>query len=115
MYVEMPEVDTELEKGEQLTVLESVKAVAEVYTSVSGKVTEVNEELENSPNLINEHPFGKGLYTIIHTLSSIKKLLLALSLSIGWLAKLEVSNAEEELADLMTQEQYNQHISEGSL
>ena len=51
---------TELEKGDQVSTLESVKAVAEVYTSLSGKVTEVNEELENSPNLINEDPFGNG-------------------------------------------------------
>ena len=64
--MEMPEVGTELEKGEQLTVLESVKAVAEVYTSVSGKVTEINEELESAPNLINDDPLGKG--TIITSL-----------------------------------------------
>ena len=53
---------TEVEKGNQVFVLESVKAVAEVYTSLSGKVTEVNSELENSPNLINEAPFGDGKY-----------------------------------------------------
>lgn len=59
----MPEVGSELEKGDQLTVLESVKAVAEVYTSLSGKVAEVNSELENSPNLINDDPLGKGMVT----------------------------------------------------
>jgi glycine cleavage system H protein len=87
VYVALPEVGSELEKDKQLTELDSVKAVAEVYTPLSGKVTEVNTELENSPNLINEDPFGKG-----------------------WLAKLEVTNAEEEMADLMTDEQYRQYI-----
>lgn len=62
MYVELPEVGAEVERGEQLSVLESVKAVAEVYTSLTGKVTEVNEELENSPNLVNEEPFDNGRY-----------------------------------------------------
>ena len=51
---------SELEKGDQLSVLESVKAVAEVYTSLSGKVIEVNEELEKNPNLINDDPLGEG-------------------------------------------------------
>jgi hypothetical protein len=61
VYVELPVVGTEVEKGDQVSVFESVKAVAEVYTSLSGEVTEVNEELENSPNLINDEPFGKGM------------------------------------------------------
>jgi glycine cleavage system H protein len=91
VYVELPVVGTEVEKGDQVSVFESVKAVAEVYTSLSGEVTEVNEELENSPNLINEDSFGKG-----------------------WLAKLKVSNAEE-VADLMTHEQYEQYIAQGDV
>ena len=60
MYVALPEVGNELEQDEQLTELDSVKAVAEVYTPLSGKVTEVNTELENTPNLINDDPLGKG-------------------------------------------------------
>jgi glycine cleavage system H protein len=92
VYVELPVVGTEVEKGDQVSVFESVKAVAEVYTSLSGEVTEVNEELENSPNLINDEPFGKG-----------------------WLAKLQVSNADEEVADLMTHEQYEQYIAQGDV
>ena len=55
-------MDSDLEKGDQLGTLESVKAVAEVYTAISGKVTEVNSELENSPNLINDDPHGNGKY-----------------------------------------------------
>ena len=61
VYVELPVVGTEVEKGDQVSVFESVKAVAEVYTSLSGEVTEVNEELENSPHLINDEPFDKGM------------------------------------------------------
>ena len=60
MYVALPEVGSEVEQDEQLAELDSVKAVAEVYAPFSGKVTEVNTELENTPNLINEEPFGKG-------------------------------------------------------
>ena len=63
MYVEIPEVGTVVEQGEQLSVLESVKAVADVNAVVSGKVTGVNSALENSPSLINEQPFGDGTKT----------------------------------------------------
>lgn len=53
-YVELPEVGKEVNKGDVLCELESVKAVSEVYAPVSGEVVEVNEELEDSPELINE-------------------------------------------------------------
>ena len=108
----MPEVGTELEKGDQLTVLESVKAVAEVYTSLTGKVTEVNTELETSPDLINDDPFGQG--TKPHPPYPQQFHIEFLHL-LGWLAKLEVSNAETELSDLMTEEEYNQHIKEDGM
>ena len=58
--MELPEVGSVLEAQDQLGVLESVKAVAEVYSPVSGKVIDVNRELENSPNKINEDPLGEG-------------------------------------------------------
>ncbi len=59
-YVELPEVGKEVNKGDVLCELESVKAVSEVYAPVSGEVVEVNEELEDSPELINEDPTGTG-------------------------------------------------------
>ena len=64
VFVELPEVGSVLEANEQFGVLESVKAVAEVYSPVSGKVTGVNRELENSPNKINEDPLGEGISMI---------------------------------------------------
>lgn len=62
VYVNLPEVGAEFEKGDELGSLESVKAVSEVYSPLSGKITEVNTELDTQPNLINEHPFGEGNY-----------------------------------------------------
>jgi glycine cleavage system H protein len=60
VYVELPEVDDELEQGDQLGVVESVKAAGDVYAPVSGTVVAVNEELEDAPELVNEEPFGGG-------------------------------------------------------
>lgn len=57
VFVELPDVDQEVEAGEQFIVLESVKAVSDVYAPVSGTVVEVNEELLDTPELINESPF----------------------------------------------------------
>ncbi|NLX26241.1 MAG: glycine cleavage system protein GcvH [Lentisphaerae bacterium] len=59
-FVELPEVGTTLEAGDEAAVVESVKAAADVYAPVSGEVVEVNEELEESPDLINIDAFGKG-------------------------------------------------------
>lgn len=60
VYVELPEIDDELEKGELFGVVESVKAASDVYLPLSGTVVEVNEELLDAPELINEDAFGDG-------------------------------------------------------
>ena len=60
VFVETPEVGASFKKGEEAGTLESVKAVAEVYTPVSGKVLAVNEALEESPELINQAPYTDG-------------------------------------------------------
>ena len=61
VYVELPEVDDELEKEELFGVVESVKAASDVYLPLSGTVVvEVNEELLDSPELINADAFGAG-------------------------------------------------------
>jgi glycine cleavage system H protein len=60
VYVELPEVGDTLEKGEEFGTVESVKAASEMYTPVSGEVIAVNEELEDSPELVNQDPFGVG-------------------------------------------------------
>ncbi len=60
VFVDLPEVGDEVEEGEGFAVVESVKAVSDVYAPVSGEVTAVNEELEDNPELINESPYDKG-------------------------------------------------------
>ncbi len=60
VYVELPEVDTELTTEEACGVIESVKAASDMYAPLDGTVTEVNEELDGEPELINSAPFGEG-------------------------------------------------------
>jgi glycine cleavage system H protein len=60
VYVELPEVGTGVGTGEELGTLESVKAVSEFLAPVAGEVTEINERLEEEPNLVNEDPYGDG-------------------------------------------------------
>ena len=61
-----------LKKGESLGVVESVKSVSDLYSPLSGKIVEVNENLKDRPQLINEDPYGKG-----------------------WIVKIELENREE--------------------
>ena len=60
VYVELPDVGTGVDTGDELGTLESVKAVSEFLTPVGGEVIEVNERLEDNPNLVNEDPYGEG-------------------------------------------------------
>ena len=60
VHVEMPEVGDELDAGDAVCEVEAVKAVAEVYTPVAGKVVEVNEALDGSEETINNDPYGEG-------------------------------------------------------
>ncbi|MBS3818643.1 glycine cleavage system protein GcvH [bacterium] len=60
VYVETPKKGTQLAFHQSLGVIESVKAVSDVYAPVSGEVVAVNEKLEESPELVNEDPHGKG-------------------------------------------------------
>ncbi len=79
VYVELPEVGQEVEKGEAVAVVESVKAAEDVYAPLSGEVVEVNEDLPDNPEWVNEDPYGKA-----------------------WFFKVKVSNAAEydELLDV---------------
>ncbi|EKF50128.1 glycine cleavage system protein H [Thermosipho africanus H17ap60334] len=81
-YVDLPEVGKVIEKGEQLCTIESVKAASSVYAPVSGKIIEVNEKLDTTPELISDSAEEEG-----------------------WIAKIEISD-ESELEDLMTEEEY---------
>ncbi len=86
VYVELPEVDDEFEKGDEVATVESVKAASPVIIPVSGKIVEINEELEDAPETVNQDPHGKG-----------------------WFFKVELSDISE-LDSLMTAEQYKEFI-----
>jgi glycine cleavage system H protein len=88
VFVELPEVDAEVAQGGALGAVESVKAVSDVYAPVGGKVVEVNEELLDSPELINDDPYGEG-----------------------WIAKIEPSGLEADLANLMDAEKYKAYLA----
>ncbi len=88
VYVELPEVGDEVTAGEPFGSVESVKTVSELYSPVSGKVVEVNEELEDSPEKVNESAYGEG-----------------------WMIVVEMSNPAD-LDELMTAEKYKAMVSE---
>ncbi|MDX8395412.1 MAG: glycine cleavage system protein GcvH [Mariprofundaceae bacterium] len=87
VFVELPEIGRELEVEDAFAVVESVKAVSDVYAPVAGEVTEVNEELEVSPEKVNEDPYGAG-----------------------WIAKIKVSNIDD--ARLMDPTTYATYLEE---
>lgn len=60
VFVELPEVGDEVGAGDQVAVVESVKTASDIYAPVAGVITEVNEALDASPELINEDPYGEG-------------------------------------------------------
>ncbi|OGT45398.1 MAG: glycine cleavage system protein H [Gammaproteobacteria bacterium RIFCSPHIGHO2_12_FULL_41_20] len=60
VYVELPEVDSQFQHGQECAVVESVKAAADIYCPIGGEVIEVNEAALGNPQLINEDPYGKG-------------------------------------------------------
>lgn len=87
VFVEMPTVGREIKKGENFGVVESVKAVSDLYSPVSGKVIEVNEKLEGEPSLVNDDPFGEG-----------------------WILKLEATNPAE-LDEILTPDKYEELVA----
>ena len=86
VFVELPSEGDELTKGDDFGVIESIKAVSDLYAPVSGTVTAVNDELVEEPELVNESPFGEG-----------------------WMIELELSD-ESELDDLLSPEEYGEQI-----
>ena len=65
VFVDLPDVDDEVSTGDDVAVAESVKAASDVYAPITGKVVEVNEDLDDSPELVNSDPYGDGwLYKI---------------------------------------------------
>lgn len=65
VYVELPEVDLDVAAGDEVCVLESVKAASDVFSPLSGKIIAINEDLEDAPGLVNTDPYQDGwLYKI---------------------------------------------------
>ena len=62
VYVELPEVGAECQAGDEIAVVESVKAASDIYAPVAGTVVEVNAKLEDSPELVNESPYADGWF-----------------------------------------------------
>ena len=87
VFVELPEVDTELTQFEKMGEIESVKAVSDLYTPVGGRITERNEQVIDNPALVNEGPYEQG-----------------------WMLRIEISQMAE-LDKLMTAEQYESFLS----
>jgi glycine cleavage system H protein len=65
VFVEVPEVGTEVERGASFSEVESTKSVSEIYAPVSGTIAEVNAELADSPERLNDDPYGEGWICII--------------------------------------------------
>ncbi len=89
VFVELPEVGQVFDTGDELGTIESVKAVAEIYTPVAGEVVEVNESVSDDPELLNEDPHGEG-----------------------WLLKVRFSSASD-LKDLMKADKYEEYVKSG--
>ena len=62
VFVELPEIGREMDKGDEAAVVESVKAASEVYSPIGGEVIEVNETLEDAPETVNASPDGDGWF-----------------------------------------------------
>jgi glycine cleavage system H protein len=61
-YIELPDVDRQVEAGEEIAVVESVKAASDIYAPISGKIAEINGALDANPELTNKDPLGEGWF-----------------------------------------------------
>ncbi|RMG01690.1 MAG: glycine cleavage system protein GcvH [Nitrospirae bacterium] len=88
VYIDLPDLDSEIEKDAEFSEIESTKATSSVIAPVSGTVIEVNEELDESPEIINEEPYDKG-----------------------WICVVEMSDPSE-LDDLLDASDYERYVEE---
>ena len=79
VFVELPEVGDQFTKGDVMAVAESVKAASDIYAPISGKITSINENLEESPELVNESPYEFGWMVLIEPKGKVNGLLDAAS------------------------------------
>jgi glycine cleavage system H protein len=89
VFVELPEIGQVFDANDELGTIESVKAVAEVFTPVAGEVIEVNDAVVDDPELLNEDPHGEG-----------------------WLIKIRFSSADD-LKTMMKAEEYEEYVQSG--
>lgn len=89
VFAELPEVGQTFEAHDEIGTIESVKAVAEIYTPVAGEIIEVNEELADDPATLNDDPHGDG-----------------------WMVRIKIESAAD-LDDLMNAEQYQEYVDGG--
>lgn len=88
VFLELPEIDTEFNKGESFATVESVKAASEIYMPIAGKVVEVNNDAVDAPEILNEDAWEKG-----------------------WLVKIEATgDIATEQADLLEYEDYKEEL-----
>jgi glycine cleavage system H protein len=88
VFVELPEVGATISAGDSIAVIESVKAASDTYAPISGEITEINEELEDSPERINDDPYGDG-----------------------WMYRVKMEDPGE-VADLLNAESYTESIDD---
>jgi len=88
VFVELPEIGEVFSKGDTFGTIESVKAVSDLYMPVGGEIIEINEDLENAPELVNSSPYEDG-----------------------WMVKIEITD-EEQLTDLMDNKAYEVYLKE---
>jgi glycine cleavage system H protein len=88
VFVELPELESSVSAGDSVAVIESVKAASDTYAPVSGEIIEVNDELEDSPERINDDPYGDG-----------------------WMYKIKMEDPDE-IGDLLDAEAYTESIEE---
>ncbi|WP_223066671.1 glycine cleavage system protein GcvH [Paenibacillus caui] len=90
VFVELPDLGTEVDAEDGIGTIESVKTVSDLFSPVSGSVVEVNDKLQDAPELVNEDPYGGG-----------------------WMVKIKLSGSgEEAFAKLLDAEAYGKHIDE---
>lgn len=90
VYIDLPELDSSVEANAEMTEIESTKSTSSVISPVSGRVIEINEELSETPEIINEDPYGKG-----------------------WIAVIELENPSE-IDDLLDASDYGKLVDEES-
>jgi glycine cleavage system H protein len=90
VFVELPQVGTQLEAGDELGSIESVKAVSELFSPIGGEVIEINERLADKPELVNTDPWGDG-----------------------WMVRIRMSS-HDDLDTLMEAEEYDEYVEKES-